>query len=43
VVISVRPSAFTAVEAPKSARVENVQATPASGPAVTVTEVKEGA
>jgi electron transfer flavoprotein alpha subunit len=43
VVISVRPSAFTALEAPKSARVESVQATPASGPTVTVTEVKEGA
>jgi len=42
-VISVRPSAFTAVEAPKPARVENVQAAPASGPIVTVTEVKEGA
>jgi electron transfer flavoprotein alpha subunit len=43
VVLSVRPSAFTAAEAPKSARVETVQATPASGPTVTVTEVKEGA
>ncbi|HEX5971661.1 MAG TPA: electron transfer flavoprotein subunit alpha/FixB family protein [Gemmatimonadaceae bacterium] len=43
VVITVRPSAFTAAEAPKSARVETVQATPASGPTVTVTEVKEGA
>lgn len=43
VVISVRPSAFTAVEAPKGARVESVQAAPASGPTVTVTEVKEGA
>lgn len=43
VVISVRPSAFTAVEAPRSARVETVQATPASGPTITVTEVKEGA
>ena len=42
-VISVRPSAFTAVEAPKPARVENVQATPATGPTITVTEVKEGA
>ena len=43
VVLSVRPSAFTAAEAPKTPRVENVQATPASGPTVTVTEVKEGA
>jgi electron transfer flavoprotein alpha subunit len=43
VVLSVRPSAFTAVEAPKTPRVETVQATPASGPTVTVTEVKEGA
>jgi electron transfer flavoprotein alpha subunit len=43
VVISVRPSAFTAVESPRTARVEAVQAAPASGPTVTVTEVKEGA
>jgi len=43
VVLSVRPSAFTAADAPKTARVETVQATPASGPTVTVTEVKEGA
>ena len=43
VVISVRPSAFTAVEAPKAARVETVQATSGSGPTVTVTDVKEGA
>jgi electron transfer flavoprotein alpha subunit len=43
VVISVRPSAFTAVESPKPVRLENVQATPAAGPTVTVTEVKEGA
>ena len=43
VVISVRPSAFTAVEAPRSARVETVQATPASGPTIMVTDVKEGA
>jgi electron transfer flavoprotein alpha subunit len=42
-VISVRPSAFTAVEAPQPARVENVQAAPATGPTITVTEVKEGA
>ncbi len=43
VVLSVRPSAFTAAESPTAARVETVQATPASGPTVTVTEVKEGA
>jgi electron transfer flavoprotein alpha subunit len=43
VVLSVRPSAFTAVEAPKAARVETIHATPASGPTITVTEVKEGA
>ena len=43
VVISVRPSAFTAVESPKAARVESVQAAAVSGPTVTVTEVKEGA
>jgi electron transfer flavoprotein alpha subunit len=43
VVLSVRPSAFTAAESPKSARVETVQAASASGPTVTVTEVKEGA
>src|SRR4051812_4844074 len=43
VVISVRPSAFTAVEAPKAGRVEQGQATPASGATVKVTEVKEGA
>ena len=43
VVISVRPSAFTAVESPRGARVELLQATPAQGATVTVTEVKEGA
>jgi electron transfer flavoprotein alpha subunit len=43
VVLSVRPSAFTAAESPKSARVEHVQATPASGATVTVTDVQEGA
>ena len=43
VVISIRPSAITAVESPKPARVEKVQAAPASGPTVTVTDVKEGA
>lgn len=43
VVLSVRPSAFTAADAPKTPRVETVQAAPASGATVTVTEVKEGA
>jgi electron transfer flavoprotein alpha subunit len=43
VVLSVRPSAFTAAESPKAARVETGQAASASGPTVTVTEVKEGA
>ena len=43
VVISVRPSAFTAVESPKTARVENIAAVAATGATVTVTEVKEGA
>ena len=43
VVISVRPSAFTAVESPKTARVETVAPVTASGPTVTVVEVKEGA
>lgn len=43
VVLSLRPSAFTAAEAPKAGRVEQAQATPASGPTVKVTEVKEGA
>ena len=43
VVLSVRPSAFTAAETPKAGRVEQGQATPASGPTVRVTEVKEGA
>jgi electron transfer flavoprotein alpha subunit len=43
VVLSVRPSAFTATESPKAGRVEQGQATPASGPTVKVTEVKEGA
>ena len=42
VVISVRPSAFTAVESPKGARVETVAPVAATGPTVTVTEVKEG-
>jgi electron transfer flavoprotein alpha subunit len=43
VVLSVRPSAFTATEAPKAGRVEQGQASPAAGATVTVTEVKEGA
>jgi electron transfer flavoprotein alpha subunit len=43
VVLSVRPSAFTAVESPKAARVETAQPSPVSGPTVKVTEVKEGA
>jgi len=43
VVLSIRPSAFTAAEAPKTPRVETVQATSVSGPTVTVIEVKEGA
>ena len=42
-VISVRPSAFTAKENAKAARVEVVAAVPASTPVVTITEVKEGA
>ncbi|MEP6733240.1 MAG: hypothetical protein ABJE10_21535, partial [bacterium] len=42
-VISVRPSAFTAVESPKTARVETVTAVSATGPTVKVVEVKEGA
>ncbi len=43
VVVSVRPSAFTAAESPKAGRVEQLTATPAAGAVVTVTEVKEGA
>jgi electron transfer flavoprotein alpha subunit len=43
VVVSVRPSAFTAAEAPRSAKVETGAATPASGATVTVKEVIEGA
>ena len=42
-VLSVRPSAFTAVENAKSARTESITAVPASGPTITVVEVKEGA
>jgi electron transfer flavoprotein alpha subunit len=43
VVISVRPSAFTAAESPKGGRVEQGQASLATGATVKVTEVKEGA
>jgi electron transfer flavoprotein alpha subunit len=43
VVLSIRPSAVTAAESPRSARVENAAASPASGATVKVTEVKEGA
>ena len=43
VVISVRPSAFTATENAKAARSEPLAAVAAAGPTVTVTEVKEGA
>jgi electron transfer flavoprotein alpha subunit len=43
VVLSIRPAAFTAAEAPKAGRVEQAQAAPASGATVKVTEVKEGA
>jgi electron transfer flavoprotein alpha subunit len=43
VVLSVRPSAITAKEAVRSARVEAVQAVAATTPTVQVTEVKEGA
>ncbi len=42
VVISVRPSAFTATEAPRPARAENVASVALSGATVTVTDVKEG-
>ena len=43
VVLSVRPSAFTAVESAKAGRVETLAAVAATGATVTVTEVKEGA
>ena len=43
VVISVRPSAFTARENAKAARVETIAAVAATTPVVTVVEVKEGA
>jgi electron transfer flavoprotein alpha subunit len=42
-VLSIRPSAITAVEATKQPRVENIAVVAATGPVVTVTEVKEGA
>lgn len=42
VVVSVRPSAFTAKESPKTARNETIQAVAATGPTVTVVEIKEG-
>ncbi len=42
-VISVRPSAFTAVESPRTVRTETVAATAASGATITVTQVIEGA
>jgi electron transfer flavoprotein alpha subunit len=43
VVLSIRPSAITAAESPKTPRVESAAASPASGATVKVTEVKEGA
>ena len=43
VVVSVRPSAFTAKESAKAARTETIAVVPASGSMVTVVEVKEGA
>jgi electron transfer flavoprotein alpha subunit len=43
IVLSVRPSAITAAESPRPARVEHATASPASGATVKVTEVKEGA
>ena len=43
VVVSVRPSAFTAKESAKAARTENIAVVPATGPTVTVLEVREGA
>jgi electron transfer flavoprotein alpha subunit len=43
VVLSVRPSAFTAKESAKAGRVEQGTASPASGKTVTVTDVVEGA
>ena len=43
VVLSVRPSAFTAVESPKAGRPETIAPIAATCAVVTVTEVKEGA
>src|SRR3954470_8951242 len=43
VVISVRPSAFTAKESAKAGKVETIAAVASTTPVVTVTEVKEGA
>ena len=43
VVISVRPSAFTAVPAPKAARLDTLVPVAAQGATVTVVDVKEGA
>ena len=43
VVISVRPSAFTAKENVKAGKVETIAAVAATTPVITVTEVKEGA
>ncbi len=43
VVLSVRPSAFTAAESPKAGREEQLAASPAAGATVKVTEVREGA
>ena len=43
VVVSVRPSAFTARESAKAARTETIAAVPGSGSMVTVVEVKDGA
>jgi len=43
VVISVRPSAFTAKESAKGGKVETIAAVAPTTPVVTVTEVKEGA
>jgi electron transfer flavoprotein alpha subunit len=43
VVVSIRPSAFTAVETAKAGKVETLAATPASGATVTVKDVVEGA
>jgi electron transfer flavoprotein alpha subunit len=43
VVLSIRPSAFTAAESPKAGRVEQGSASAAPGATVKVTEVREGA